>query len=57
MPTPSTTPRGSVFVPLGEMKGRLERLMGLKPDEMLKATKPAFGDVREGSGMQLLTAL
>ena len=28
------------------MRRRLERLMGLKPNEILKATKPAFGDVR-----------
>ena len=32
--------------PPAEMRRRLERLMGLKSDEILKATKPAFGDVR-----------
>ena len=36
-----------IFVrPPGEMRRRLERLMGFKPHEILKATKPAFGDVR-----------
>ena len=32
--------------PTAEMRRRLERLMGLKPHQILKATKPAFGDVR-----------
>ena len=32
--------------PPAEMRRRLERLMGLKSHEILKATKPAFGDVR-----------
>ena len=32
--------------PPGEMRRRLERLMGLRSHEILKATKPAFGDVR-----------
>ena len=32
--------------PPAEMRRRLERLMGLKEDEILKATKPAFGDAR-----------
>ena len=32
--------------PTAEMRRRLERLMDLKPWELLKATKPAFGDVR-----------
>ena len=32
--------------PTTEMRRRLERLMDLKPHELLKATKPAFGDVR-----------
>ena len=32
--------------PPAEMRRRLERLMGLKEHEILKATKPAFGDVR-----------
>ena len=36
-----------IFIrPTAEMRRRLERLMGLKPWELLKATKPAFGDVR-----------
>eukprot|EP00435_Cladocopium_sp_Y103_P051424 s692_g16.t1 len=32
--------------PSADIRRRLERLMGLKPHEILKATKPAFGDVR-----------
>ena len=32
--------------PSADMRRRLERLMGLKPDEVLRAVKPAFGDVR-----------
>ena len=32
--------------PTAEMRKRLERLMDLKPWELVKATKPAFGDVR-----------
>ena len=32
--------------PSADMRRRLERLMGLKPDEVLRALKPAFGDVR-----------
>jgi hypothetical protein len=32
--------------PSSDMRRRLERLMGLKHYELLKATKPAFGDVR-----------
>lgn len=32
--------------PTADMRRRLERLMGLRPNEILKATKPAFGDVR-----------
>ena len=32
--------------PTAEMRRRLERLMDLKSWELLKATKPAFGDVR-----------
>ena len=32
--------------PPAEMRRRPERLMGLKEHEILKATKPAFGDVR-----------
>ena len=32
--------------PPAEMRRRLERLMGLRSHEILKATKPAFGDVR-----------
>ena len=36
-----------IFVrPPADMRRRLERLMGLRPHEILKATKPAFGDVR-----------
>ena len=36
-----------IFVkPTSDMRRRLERLMGLKPHQILKATKPAFGDVR-----------
>ena len=32
--------------PTSDMRRRLERLMDLKPWQILKATKPAFGDVR-----------
>ena len=32
--------------PSADMRRRLERLMGLKHDEVLRALKPAFGDVR-----------
>ncbi len=32
--------------PSADMRRRLERLMGLKHDEVLRAIKPAFGDVR-----------
>ena len=32
--------------PTSDMRRRLERLMGLKPHQLLKAVKPAFGDVR-----------
>ena len=32
--------------PSSDMRRRLERLIDLKPWELLKATKPAFGDVR-----------
>ena len=32
--------------PTAEMRRRLERFMGLKPHQILKATKPALGDVR-----------
>ena len=32
--------------PTADMRRRLERMMGLQPHEILKATKPAFGDVR-----------
>ena len=36
-----------IFIkPTADMRRRLERLMGLKPFQILKATKPAFGDVR-----------
>ena len=36
-----------IFVkPNSDMRRRLERLMGLLPHQILKATKPAFGDVR-----------
>ena len=36
-----------IFIrPSADMRRRLERLMGLKPFQLLKATKPAFGDVR-----------
>jgi chemotaxis protein histidine kinase CheA len=32
--------------PSADMRRRLERLMGLRQDQLLKATKPQFGDVR-----------
>ena len=36
-----------IFVkPTSDMRRRLERLMGLQQHQILKATKPAFGDVR-----------
>lgn len=36
-----------IFIkPTADMRRRLERLMDLKPFQILKATKPAFGDVR-----------
>ena len=32
--------------PLGDMRRRLERMIGLRDDEILRMRKPAFGDVR-----------
>ena len=37
---------GIYMKPISDMRHRLERLMGLKPHQILKAVKPAFGDVR-----------
>ena len=47
MQSDSIDAKTRIFIqPSGDMRRRLERMMGLRDHQVLKATKPAFGDVR-----------